>query len=234
MSASSSLSSSLSFLMQSKYSFCLSRAWPHTWEKTRERRSGRGEVGKTLDRHAATHATARHLLCKKHALWTQQANIEDTNKYTQMRTRLHAHRRCYWEKLRDVVEQTDWWYRVCKEVDLVDFAEPIYIKTLKIWLIHRWNHAYHARTCGFLFKLKWQSKTKIFLFPRLYPTGFNTVPVHLHCKQRLWDPNRKSLLFRHAKIQTVNADGSGYVLMPTGHYNVETAWEAKQVDEPYV
>ncbi len=52
MSASSSLSSSLSFLMQSKYSFCLSRAWPHTRENTRERRRGRGEVGLTLDRHA--------------------------------------------------------------------------------------------------------------------------------------------------------------------------------------
>lgn len=34
MSASSSLSSSLSFLMQSKYSFCLSRAWPHTHRHT--------------------------------------------------------------------------------------------------------------------------------------------------------------------------------------------------------
>lgn len=42
MSASSSLSSSLSFLMQSKYSFCLSRAWPHRREKkTREEKRQR-------------------------------------------------------------------------------------------------------------------------------------------------------------------------------------------------
>lgn len=37
MSASSSLSSSLSFLMQSKYSFCLSRAWPHMRKDKRQR-----------------------------------------------------------------------------------------------------------------------------------------------------------------------------------------------------
>lgn len=41
MSASSSLSSSLSFLMQSKYSFCLSRAWPHMRKDKREEKRQR-------------------------------------------------------------------------------------------------------------------------------------------------------------------------------------------------
>ena len=59
MSASSSLSSSLSFLMQSKYSFCLSKAWPHTQAKTGEGRRGRGEVGETqnTEHTCNTHAS---------------------------------------------------------------------------------------------------------------------------------------------------------------------------------
>lgn len=59
MSASSSLSSSLSFLMQSKYSFCLSKAWPHTWAETGEGRRGRGHIGETQNTHATHMQWAR-------------------------------------------------------------------------------------------------------------------------------------------------------------------------------
>lgn len=59
MSASSSLSSSLSFLMQSKYSFCLSRAWPHTDTQT------------DTDRHTdrQTHAHTRNKVGKREKRW---------------------------------------------------------------------------------------------------------------------------------------------------------------------
>lgn len=107
MSASSSLSSSLSFLMQSKYSFCLSRAWPHTHtrEKTRERekRQRRSWIdsGQTCN-------TTRHLSMHKHALCTSSQQQGRRNKqHTQTRTRLHAHRGCYWGMLRGMVEDRD-------------------------------------------------------------------------------------------------------------------------------
>lgn len=59
------------------------------------------------------------------------------------------------------------------------------------------------------------------------------MPGHLHCGE-VRGSKLKTLLFRHAKIQTVNVDGFGFVLMPKGLHHAETAREAKEVDGHYV
>lgn len=80
MSASSSLSSSLSFLMQSKYSFCLSKAWPQTRAKTGEGRRGRGKVGRVSEQR-------RHV---QHTCSGRVANDRNTRP-TDGRMWQHAH-----------------------------------------------------------------------------------------------------------------------------------------------
>lgn len=211
MSASSSLSSSLSFLMQSKYSFCLSRAWPHTWEKTwktgeeEEEEQKLGRLGRDTRHHMVQQ--------DQHALCTQQANSEDRNKWhTQTGRGCMLTAGCWWETWGGVGQQTG---------DTVSAIKP--------WCFHHWRlcldpHKWadpQVETCMSCYNICPSFRADMEPRTTQCTAGFNTVSVHLCIVSK----KPENLLFQHAKIQTVNVDWSGYAQKPEGHHQAETASE---------